>query len=359
MDRGLQHLLEIAGGLGVPRHGSQAELVAALVEEGCLATAENVKAFAAVDRGHFLPEGTRPAACYVDAPVRDGRLHQSAPSVYARALELAPGLSFLNLGSGTGYFSAIVAQIIGPRAMNVGVERHMSNVEHAREKCLAIDLPEIQFVCGNCFNISIDQSMKFDRVYVGAGAGPDAKFLYKLLKYDGLIVGPFEDEDGVQGLSKARCRGGTKFAVTRMMQVRFADLIRPSNAEPVACDAEAVVLQGPNWETSRWSDFSPAFQRTVVLLYWMNQIEGSLPNMLPWEIWTKYVISLLGFDAFDAPAAPGAARGCAACGATGSALQCGRCKAVHYCGRECQKRDWKNHKESCVPLSQLAASRRC
>ena len=27
--------------------------------------------------------------------------------------------------------------------------------------------------------------------------------------------------------------------------------------------------------------------------------------------------------------------------------KCGKCRAVHYCGRECQKNDWKNHKPNC------------
>lgn len=28
---------------------------------------------------------------------------------------------------------------------------------------------------------------------------------------------------------------------------------------------------------------------------------------------------------------------------------CGRCKSTYYCNRECQKKDWKDHKEVCAP----------
>jgi hypothetical protein len=33
-----------------------------------------------------------------------------------------------------------------------------------------------------------------------------------------------------------------------------------------------------------------------------------------------------------------------------STLVCSRCKAVRYCGAECQKKDWKlSHKQKCKP----------
>lgn len=39
---------------------------------------------------------------------------------------------------------------------------------------------------------------------------------------------------------------------------------------------------------------------------------------------------------------------CAVCGKPSSA-QCGRCKTVHYCGRDCQVAHWKGgHKRACA-----------
>ena len=52
-------------------------------------------------------------------PIRNGIQHLSAPGIYGVALEaldLADGQSFLNVCSGTGYFSAVAARILGTRA---------------------------------------------------------------------------------------------------------------------------------------------------------------------------------------------------------------------------------------------------
>jgi uncharacterized protein YjhX (UPF0386 family) len=42
--------------------------------------------------------------------------------------------------------------------------------------------------------------------------------------------------------------------------------------------------------------------------------------------------------------------GCAAagCASEEASSMCGRCEAVRYCSRECQRTDWKAHKAACV-----------
>ena len=54
-------------------------------------------------------------------------MHISAPHIYGSALEaldLVPdsSMSFLNVGSGTGYISCVVAHILGPNSLNYGEE---------------------------------------------------------------------------------------------------------------------------------------------------------------------------------------------------------------------------------------------
>ena len=64
-----------------------------------------------------------------------GNLHLSAPCIYSEVMEhlqLEPGLSFLNIGSGTGYLSTMAGLILGRNGINHGIELHADVVEYAR-----------------------------------------------------------------------------------------------------------------------------------------------------------------------------------------------------------------------------------
>lgn len=47
---------------------------------------------------------------------------------------LEPGLSFLNLGSGTGYLSTMVGLILGSYEINHGIEYYVDVVQYANKK---------------------------------------------------------------------------------------------------------------------------------------------------------------------------------------------------------------------------------
>ena len=188
-------------------------LCAKLRDLNTIKTDQVASAFAAVDRMLFIGEmhsaasdADMRALVYSDRPFRNGPFHLSAPSIYAtclEALELRRGLSFLNIGSGTGYLSCIVGQIIGPHAVHQGVEIKPPLVAHARHRAKEFGLGSIAFHAASMDDIDVSSSCAFDRIWVGAAARPaQREHALRLLKVGGIAVGPFEDDDGNQYLEK-------------------------------------------------------------------------------------------------------------------------------------------------------------
>jgi protein-L-isoaspartate O-methyltransferase len=152
------------------------------------------------------PQDLPDLMAHKDQPIREGHIHLSAPHIYAyvlEAMDLAPSssMSFLNIGSGTGYLSCIVAQILGPTSVCYGVDIQKDAIDH----CLSsihrykaanpdLDLPHMEFVHGNGMNIdpSVGESgVGFDRIYVGASVERGAlNQLVGLLRPGGIFVGP-------------------------------------------------------------------------------------------------------------------------------------------------------------------------
>lgn len=91
------------------------ELIDNLVEADYIKTPLVEKVFRAVDRAHYYTDEHKDSA-YKDLAWKHGHLHMSAPCIYSEVMEslsLEPGLSFLNLGSGTGYLSTMIGLILG------------------------------------------------------------------------------------------------------------------------------------------------------------------------------------------------------------------------------------------------------
>ena len=238
--------------------GSHAELVERLQEVGALTSPAVKAAFAAVDRRTYCV-GAEAGECYSDRPVRAEPspacvVHLSAPSIYTRsleALELRRGLSFLNVGSGTGCVSTIVASLIGRHAVHHAVEVRPQLVELATRLAYERGLEGVSFHCASVHDIDAAASMRFDRIYIGAGVRladiaststststptpppppgmrpADKAPILGLLRVGGIAVGPFEnEEDGEQHLMKATRRPNAADGTT--MCVVFEGLMRVS-----------------------------------------------------------------------------------------------------------------------------------
>mmetsp|Transcript_12983 Transcript_12983/g.38646 ORF Transcript_12983/g.38646 Transcript_12983/m.38646 type:complete len:429 (-) Transcript_12983:77-1363(-) len=327
-----------------------ANLSRQLVKRGAISSAGVAAAFARVDRQAFVPSGYEDAA-WDDAPLRawddeDGCVvHLSAPSIYAQALEALDlespepshggALSFLNIGSGSGYFSALAATLLGRRAVHRCVElsaplalRSARALERLATQKGFGSVPEAEHVlverC-SAFDLDLDGSMRFDRVYVGARArAEDVERFGRLLKPGGVLVGPFEERGAPeqpfygapQSLLRAT-RSGEGFDVVELIPVQFAPLVRgdggDSDGEDTPEEAEAapkpkappVRLLGPRWAADAPLLFGVEFHLAVQVL--RRATAGASPGLarLPWHVVEAEILGYLTHDCVRA--APAAA----------------------------------------------------
>ncbi|KAM7542053.1 hypothetical protein Aperf_G00000019117 [Anoplocephala perfoliata] len=228
-----------------------------------------------VDRGHYAIEPK--SQIYSDCAWRVEKLHLSAPGIYATALNelnIKPGHSVLNIGSGTGYLSTMFGLLLGSNGVNHGIELHASNVDFAL-KCLenfmaksdAVyerDFCPPQFIVGNIFSVvrpsqdeepsqlslltpfvhidppprvktSEDTSSKpitwptYDRIYVGSMITSlnQLTAILRLLNVGGKLVAPIQDE-----LHKIERVTETSLNDTVLSNVSFVNLVLPSEDEP-------------------------------------------------------------------------------------------------------------------------------
>ncbi|GLV32321.1 Ionotropic receptor 68a [Carabus blaptoides fortunei] len=210
------------------------DLINNLLHAGYIKTTLVERVFRAVDRADYFLEEARSNA-YKDLAWKSGNLHLSAPCIYSEVMEgllLAPGMSFLNLGSGTGYLSTMVGLILGPYGINHGIEIHDDVVQYANKKLeefkkysTALDEYEFcapKFTQGNCLCLN-SEFPQYDRVYCGAACPENHEnYIKNFVKVGGVLVMPLNDK-----LLQIKRTSETTWEETFLLSVSFASCIAP------------------------------------------------------------------------------------------------------------------------------------
>lgn len=180
-------------------------------------------AMEAVDRGLFV-KGIFADRAYEDMPlpIACGQTI-SQPSVVAlmtQALDISPRDKVLEVGTGSGYQAAILAQL----ARRVyTVDRHKRLVREADQIFRSLDLANITaFAADGSFGLP-DQA-PFDRIIVTAAAEDPPGPLLAQLRIGGIMVLPVGQSDAVQSLIKVT-RTESGFDYDELRPVRFVPLV--------------------------------------------------------------------------------------------------------------------------------------
>lgn len=163
-----------------------------LKETGVLKTPSIIKAFEQIDRKDFvLPEMRKFA--YADEPLTIGFQQTiSQPYTVAFMLELLQprrGMRILDVGSGSGWQTALLAKIAGRTGSVVALERIKDLLEQSRSRLEKYNITNVKFVYGNAWeNQKFPQ--QFDRIAVAAASPYIPTSLLALLKNGGRMVLP-------------------------------------------------------------------------------------------------------------------------------------------------------------------------
>ena len=123
------------------------KLIKKFIEDGVLKTPEIISAFRKIQRKDFIPENLQYAQS-VDSPlpIGDGQTI-SQPYTVAFMLELLEpkkGQKILDVGSGSGWVSTLLAEIVGLKGFVYAIERITQLLKFGENNAIKYKLPNIK-----------------------------------------------------------------------------------------------------------------------------------------------------------------------------------------------------------------------
>lgn len=150
-------------------------------------------AMRATSRADFL-SGRRRREAHLDRPVDIGhRQTNSQPTTVARMLQLLDvrtGDRVLDVGSGSGWTTALLARITGPEGSVVGVERIPDLVSFGSENLARAGLPWARIAASRPGVLGAPEDGPYDRILVSAAATELPTDLVDQLRDGGVMVIP-------------------------------------------------------------------------------------------------------------------------------------------------------------------------
>jgi protein-L-isoaspartate(D-aspartate) O-methyltransferase len=175
-------------------------------------------------RDYVVTPDADPIYLYTDDRVGilpERRINNGQPSLHAHLIhQAAPaaGDRVVHIGTGTGYYTAILAHLAGPAGRVVGIEYDPELASRAAT-CLATH-PTVSILQGDGTSVAFDEA---DVIYVNAGCTQPAECWLDRLAEGGRLILPLTSDHGFGGTSPDRmARAGAVFRIERRGQDYFA-----------------------------------------------------------------------------------------------------------------------------------------
>lgn len=183
-----------------------------------------LEAMREVPREKFIAEEYRRHS-YADSalPIEEGQTI-SQPYVVARMLEAlapSPGDRALEVGSGSGYFAAVLSRIV---TEVYGIERHASLASLAARRLMALGYENVQIRAGNGAR-GWPEHAPYEIIAVSAGAPKVPAALLKQLSTGGRLLGPVGTRPFAQKLVRVVRSGEGEYRREELEAVQFVPLV--------------------------------------------------------------------------------------------------------------------------------------
>lgn len=170
------------------------DLVDFLISNEVLTNDNLIKAFRKIDRKDFVLSEKSDEA-YLDIPLEIGFGQTiSQPQVVAFMLELLDlheNQKVLDIGSGSGYTTALISQVIGMRSYVFGLEKVQNLVDFGKSNLKKYNIYNA-FISRATYDVGITNK-KFDRILVSASAESLPIELLEQLEENGKLVIPIKN----------------------------------------------------------------------------------------------------------------------------------------------------------------------
>jgi protein-L-isoaspartate(D-aspartate) O-methyltransferase len=152
-------------------------------------------AMAATPRANHLPIGQQQYAGLDRAlPIGYGQTNSQPTTVRAmlRALRVGEGMRVLDIGSGSGWTTVLLARLVRESGLVIGVERIVELVADGSRAVTAADVPWASVRAARTSVLGAPDDAPFDRILVSAQGHEVPRPLVDQLAEDGLMVVPVD-----------------------------------------------------------------------------------------------------------------------------------------------------------------------
>ena len=167
------------------------ELIETMKNTGFLTNSRVESTIRKIPRHNFVPESLKNQA-YENTPIPIIEKQTiSQPSVVSRMtewLDLKEGQKVLEIGSGSGWQSAILANLVGHGKIFT-IERHAKLASFARKNLERLEIKNVTIIHGDG-NLGLPEESPFDRIIITAACKKIPDTLMHQLALGGLLIAP-------------------------------------------------------------------------------------------------------------------------------------------------------------------------